>query len=254
MENTYLIGLSRQVALVRELDVIANNLANVNTSGFKASNMVFEQYLMPIARTDDFLGGDRQFSYVQDRNTWRNLSQGAVQQTGNPLDIAIDGAGFLVAQTPDGERYTRNGALQINAQGQLVTTEGYQILGERGPIIFQPLDHSISVSPDGRISAIEGASRIETLRGKIRVVNFTDPQQLQNTGSNNLLAPEGLAPQPVQNPRMIQGSIEKSNVHGVVEMSRMIEITRTYAQIAQLMQQQSDLQRTGIQQLAEVPV
>jgi flagellar basal-body rod protein FlgF len=253
MENTALVGLSRQVALARELDVIANNLANVNTAGFKAESAVFQEYLMPIASAGDFGGGDRVLRYVQDRATWHDLSQGSTQTTGNPLDVAIDGAGFLVVQTPRGERYTRNGALQVNSQGQLVTSEGYLVQGDNGPIVLQQLDREISISPDGRVTVMEGNSRQESQRGKLRVVSFARPGQLEKDGASTFSASAGQAPQALANPRLVQGAIEKSNVKSVVEMTRMVEITRTYTQIASILQQQSDMRKSAIQQLAEVP-
>ena len=119
MENTLLIGLSRLVTLERQMGVVANNIANVNTNGYKADQSLFQEYLMPGAHADNFAWRDRAFSYVQDRATWHDFTQGAAEQTGNPLDVAIDGSGFLVVQTQRGERYTRDGSLQINAQGQL---------------------------------------------------------------------------------------------------------------------------------------
>ena len=109
MENASLVGLSRQIALSRELDVVANNIANVNTTGYKAGNTVFHEFLMPGVRANQFRGGDRLVSFVHDRATWTDFSQGAVQPTGNPLDVAISGNAFLTVQTPRGERYTRNG-------------------------------------------------------------------------------------------------------------------------------------------------
>src|ERR1700710_183456 len=113
MENGSLVGLSRQIALERELDVISNNIANINTTGYKADNVVFQEHLAPVARANQFRGNDRPISFVMDRATWLDLSQGPVEQTGNPLDIAISGNAFLAVQTPRGERYTRNGALQV---------------------------------------------------------------------------------------------------------------------------------------------
>ncbi|MBV8908849.1 MAG: flagellar hook-basal body complex protein, partial [Sphingomonas sp.] len=124
MQNTLLVGLSRQMVLERQLDVITNNIANVNTNGFKADKSLFEEYLSSGAHEDNFKGADRRVSYVQDRGTFRDFSQGAVQQTGNPLDVAISGAGMFVVQAPGGERYTRDGNLQINSTGQLVTAGG----------------------------------------------------------------------------------------------------------------------------------
>ena len=254
MENALLVGLSRQMVLERELDVVANNIANMNTTGFKTDNSMFEKYLMPLARENRFNPKDRQVDFVIDNGTWRNLSQGPVQQTGNPLDVAIQGSGFLVVQTQAGERYTRNGSLRIDAQGQLVTLDGATVLGENGPIVFQSTDHRVSISPDGRVTVVEaGATTTESLRGKLRVVSFAAPQQLQKDGANLYSAPAGVAPAADTTSRLLQGSVEKSNVNGVVEIARLIEITRAYQQVAQLLQQESDLHKSAIQQLAAVP-
>jgi flagellar basal-body rod protein FlgF len=253
VENASLVGLSRQIALQREIDVVANNIANLNTTGFKADNVVFHEHLMPVARANQFRGNDRQVSFVQDRATWLNLSQGPVEQTGNPLDVAVSGDGFLTVQTPRGERYTRNGALQINKQGQLVTSEGLQVIGENGPIVFQPNDRDISIGVDGLISVREGNNTTDSQRGKLRLASFAEPQKLQKDGASTYMAPAGVAPQPATNVRVSQGVIEKSNVSSVMEMTRMVEVTRTYTQIAGMLQQQSDMRRQAIEKLAEVP-
>ncbi len=256
MENAILVGVSRQIALERELDVVANNIANAATTGFKADRPVFQEYLMPVARENRFPGPDRQLSFVYDRGIWHDFRQGPIQTTGNPLDIAIDNNAFLAVQTPAGERYTRNGALQINSQGQIVTADGSVVLGENGPIVIQQFDHDIQVAPDGRVTVIEGNNtRTESIRGRFRLVTFNDPQQLQKDGANNFLAPTGLAPRPVATTdiRIVSGALEKSNVNGIQEMSRMIEITRTYTQVANMIQAQSDLRRQAIEKLADVP-
>jgi flagellar basal-body rod protein FlgF/flagellar basal-body rod protein FlgG len=253
MQNSLLIGLSRQVALQRELDVIANNIANLNTTGFKADGDVFQEYLMPGARSDRFRGPDRRLSFVLDRATWHNLSQGPIEKTGNPLDVTIDGDAFLAVQTPQGERYTRNGALQINAQGQLVTSQGYTVVGETGPIVFQPGDKEIAISRDGTITVKVGTNVEESQRGKLRLVGFAQPQRLTKDGTSLFVAPAGVAPQPAPTAGIIQGAVEKSNVHAVAEMTRMIEVTRTYTSVAAMLQSQSDLHRTAIEKLADVP-
>src|ERR1700736_4846096 len=132
MQNTLLVGLSRQVVLERQLDVVANNVANVNTTGYKADRSLFQEYLASNAHEDNFASSDRRVSFVQDHATFHDFSPGPTQETKNPLDVAIDGSGFLVVQTPAGERYTRDGGLQINNQGQLVNASGYQVLGNSG--------------------------------------------------------------------------------------------------------------------------
>ncbi len=252
MENTLLVGLSRQTLLERQLDVAANNVANVNTTGYKADSSLFEEYLMPGAHEDNFVGSDRRVSYVQDRATFRDFAQGAMEQTKNPLDVAISGSAFLAVQTPAGERYTRDGGLQLNNQGQLVTVAGNPVLGTSGPIVFQPTDHDINISPDGTITVVEGNTRTDSVRGKLRLVSFADAQKLLKEGSNLYTSGEGSA-QPDLKSTIQQGFIEKSNVNAVAEMSRMIEVTRAYTQISTLLQQQSDLHKTAIQQLADVP-
>ncbi len=251
MQNAILVGLSRQVALSREMDVVANNIANINTTGYKADSSVFEEYLSSPARAD--ITGSR-VSFVQDRGAWHDMSQGAAEHTGNPLDVAIDGPGFLVVQTPNGERYTRNGSMQINATGQLVTSDGYPVLGDGGPITLQANDSQVSISRDGTISVREGTSNVDSARGKIRLVTFANLQQVQKDGNGTFNPTGGAQPQPAAaTSGLIQGSIEKSNVRGVVEMSRMIEISRAYAQIDGLLQQQNDLSQSAIDKLAEVP-
>lgn len=252
MENALLIGLSRQTVLERQLDVVANNIANVNTTGFKADQSLFQEYLMPGAREDNFVGRDRRESYVQDRGTYRDVSQGAAQETKNPLDLAIQGNGFLVVQTAAGERYTRDGGLQLNNQGQLVTEEGNQVLGTAGPIVFQPTDHDVNIAPDGTVTVQEGNNRTDALRGKLRLVSFADAQQLLKQGSNLYAAADGAA-QPDLKSTLEQGYLEKSNVNAVAEMSHMIEVTRAYTQIATMLNQESDLHKTAIEQLANVP-
>jgi flagellar basal-body rod protein FlgF len=252
MQNTLLVGLSRQMVLERQMDVVANNVANVNTAGYKADRSLFEEYLRSNAHEDNFVSSDRRVSFVQDRATFHDFSQGPTEETKNPLDVAIDGSAFLAVQTPAGERYTRDGGLQINNQGQLVTASGYQVLGNSGPIVFQPTDKQINIAPDGNVTVVEGTNRIDSVRGKLRMVSFAQAQKLVKEGSN-LYSAEGLAPQPDTTSRIRQGFIEKSNVNSVTEMSRMIEITRTYTQISSLLQQQSDLHKSAIEKLADVP-
>jgi flagellar basal-body rod protein FlgF len=250
VENALLVGLSRQMVLERQLDVVANNVANVNTNGFKADHQLFEEFLTSGAHEDNFQGNDRRVSYVQDRGTYRDASQGAIQSTGNPLDVAINGSGYLAVQTANGERYTRDGNLHLNNTGQLVTASGDAVLGTGGPIVFQPTDHDIVVSADGTVTVQEGAARTDSIRGKLRLVSFTDAQKLVKQ-SNNLYSGDGGAQDTKST--IQQGFVEKSNVNSVMEMSHMVEVMRTYTNIANILQQQSDLHKNAIDKLADVP-
>jgi flagellar basal-body rod protein FlgF/flagellar basal-body rod protein FlgG len=250
VQNALLVGLSRQVALGRELDVVANNIANINTTGYKADGSLFEEFLASSARTD---GSSGRVSFVRDRGTWHDMNPGPVERTGNPLDVAVDGSAFLVVQTSRGERYTRNGSFQINGTGQLVTSDGDAVIGDAGPITLQPTDNQVSISHDGTISVREGTSKTDSLRGKLRLVSFDNVQQLQKDGSSTFNVTAGVAPHDAKDSGVVQGAVEKSNVRGVVEMSRMIDITRSYAQIAAMLQQQGDLNQSSIDKLADVP-
>ncbi|XUM22009.1 flagellar basal-body rod protein FlgF [Bradyrhizobium oligotrophicum S58] len=253
MENALLIGLSRQMVLERQLDVVANNVANVNTNGFKADQQLFEEYLSSGAHEDNFPVAGRRVSYVQDRGTYRDFSQGSMMRTSNPLDIAIDGSGFLAVQTAAGERYTRDGSLHRNNLGQLVTAAGDLVLGNNGPITLQQTDHDINISPDGTVTVVEGLNQNDSIRGKLRLVSFADPQAAQKQGNNLYLAAGGATPQQDTKSTIQQGYIEKSNVSAVGEMSKMVEVMRSYTQVANMLQVQSDLRKNAIEKLADVP-
>ena len=254
MENALLVGLSRQMALSHELDIIANNIANIDTTGFKADNASFSEFLMPRASDGQFSGGDKRVSFVQDRASWIDFSPGALERTGDPLNVAIDGDGYLVVQTPRGQRYTRNGALSLNATGQLVTSEGYQVVGDSGPITFQSTDHDIAISPTGLITVREGNSTADAQRGRLQLVSFDQPRLLQKDGSSTFMPPNGVnaGPAPLTT-RIVQGAVEKSNVNAVGAMARMIEITRSYSDIAAILQQQGDQRRNALSQLSQAP-
>jgi flagellar basal-body rod protein FlgF len=240
------------MVLERQLDVVANNVANLNTNGFKADKPLFEEFLRSGAHEDNFASSDRRVSFVQDRGTFHDLTQGASEQTKSPLDVAVDGSGFLVVQTAAGERYTRDGGLQLNNQGQIVTAGGNPVLGTGGPIVLQPTDHDINIAPDGTVTVLEGSGRTDSIRGKLRLVSFADAQKLLKEGSNLYSAGEGSA-LPDTKSTVKQGFIEKSNVNAVAEMSTLMEVNRAYTQIATLLQQQSDLHKSAIEKLADVP-
>lgn len=244
MENTLLIGLSRQVALARELDVIANNMANVSTNGFKARSTMFREYLMERASAEEFPRPDRRLSYVIDAGTPLDLSAGAMQQTGNPLEVALRGDGFLAVETPGGERYTRNGALQIDNQGRLVTSDGWPVLGDGGPIVLDPEEAGVTIAADGTISSDQGD------RGRLRLVRFEDARALRNEGANVFASDE--APLPAfETTRVQSGMIERSNVNAVLEMTRLMDVSRAYTSVANTLQRLAEMQRTTIQRLGE---
>jgi len=242
IENAQLISLSRQIALQRQMDVVANNMANITTTGFKGEQLLFEEYVMPVARDRDFPTMDQPLSYVQDWATVHDMGAGSIEQTGNDLDVALNGDGFFAVQTGAGERWTRSGAFQLNSTGQLVDLNGNTVLGQSGPIQFGSEETGITIAADGSVSSSAGA------KGRLRMVEFDNPQALTREG-NNLFS--GGTPVAATNTRAMQGFIERSNVSGVSEMAEMIRVTRAYESTASMTQRQDDLRRNAIQRLGD---
>ncbi len=243
MENAQLVGLSRQLTLQRELDLIANNVANVDTAGFKAQTLLMkEQKLAPAAATE-FRRSDRPISFVLDDGNVYDFRPGQMVTTGNDLDVAVDGKGWFAVQTGGGERYTRNGSFAIGPDGTLQTRDGNPVLTDAGPLVLQANESKISIAADGTISTEQG------VRGRIKVVDFADAGDLKKIGETLF---EGQNPQASTLPRLVQGQIEKSNVRAVVEISRLIEVGRAYQNVANWMSNVDDLRRNAIEKLAQV--
>jgi flagellar basal-body rod protein FlgF len=244
VENALLVGLSRQIALARELDVIANNMANVGTNGFKARSARFNEFIMPKASAETFAPRDRPLSYVIDKGTPIDLSQGTVERTGNPLDVALRGDNYLAVQTAGGERYTRAGSLEINGRGQLVMQTGQPVLGEGGPITFGSSESNARIAADGTVSTDQG------IRGKLRQVRFANPRALVSEGDNlfsSPTAPVAAGPEA----RLEAGAKEGSNVKAVIEMTRLIEVQRSYQSMATMMSKTDELRSKAITRLAD---
>ena len=187
MENAVLIGLSRQIALHRELEVVANNIANLDTTGYKADGSVFHEFLMPIARAGRFQGNDQRLSYVHDRATWHNFSAGPTRRPAIRSTSRSTATPSWWCRPPRGERYTRNGALQINATGELVTCDRRSRARRRRADPVPVHDNNISINPDGTITVREGGNATsDSARGKLRLVRFDAVQTLLKDGSSHV--------------------------------------------------------------------
>jgi flagellar basal-body rod protein FlgF len=246
MENSLLVGLSRQMVLRREMDVIANNVANINTNGFKARSLRFAEHIQPAARAETFPNADKKVSYVIDRGTPIDLSGGMMERTGNPLDVAVRGDAFFTVQTPNGEnRYTRDGGFEINARGQLVTQSGLRVIGENGPIEISANETGVRIAEDGTVLTDQGT------RGKLSLARFADPRALRNEGGN-LFTSTGPAQPAGPTARVETGVIERSNVKPVLEMSRLVEVQRAYSSVTSMMGRTDELRRDAIRRLADL--
>ncbi len=244
MENAFLVSLSHLSSLKREMDVIANNLANVSTNAFKSENVLFEQYISPDAEGDP---ATPNVSFVIDYGLVRNLSVGNLVQTGSPLDVAVTGEGYFAVQFKDQVVYTRNGNFNLNSNGELVTPDGYQILNaDLKPVKIPPGAELPDISADGTISGPGLPNQ------KLGIFTFENEQTLKKMGANLFTSEEERIPVAKGKINLVQGSIETSNVQSVTEITRMIEIMRKYQSAAQLTQTEDELTRKAIDQLSRV--
>jgi flagellar basal-body rod protein FlgF len=237
MDNSTSIALSSQLALQRQMDVIANNIANLSTPAYKGEEMLFTEYLARVP-------GGAPLSFVQDAGTARNMRQGPLAKTDNPLDIALQGNGYLEVQTPDGTRYTRNGHLALDSQGELVTTEGDQVLNAANqPIIVPPDAGSVTISQDGTVSTNRGVI------AQIPVVDFANPEAMAVAAGGLYVTDQ--TPQPATNTKIVQGMIEQSNIQPVLEMTRLMAAARAVGAARDFVNGQATLQQNAIDKLGK---
>ncbi len=243
MQASSLVLTSYQNSLTRALDVVANNVANANTSGFKRNDVKFETLISRPTASEQILFG-------ADRGTLRDTSQGPLLMTGNALDVAIQGPGYFQIQTENGTRYTRSGAFVLNSDGEIVTPAGDKLLGDGDQVITLPNDATdIVIGADGVVSVKSGAGQTATQVGKLRVVLFTNEQALQNVGNNLYSTME--TPETDENSSLVQGMVEQSNVQSVNEITNMIMILRTYQQVARMLEQEHQRMSGAINRLAK---
>lgn len=241
MENPSYIGLSRQIVLERQMAVVANNLANMNTTGFKAETPLFVEYL----NGPDRIGPRRgtEVSMVLDQGTVRDLREGTMEVTNNPLDVALRGEGYLMVETFAGPRYFRGGRLTVNAEGLLVNNAGLPVIGTGDVTIIVPDNAgALTIGRDGFITS-ENAGEV----GQLRVVRFENENQLSAIGGGLYVTNQ--QPADAEDTQVVQGMLESSNVQPIVEMTRMIAVSRSYEATQNFIQNEHERQRTAIQQL-----
>jgi len=246
MENPSYIALSHQMALRRQMDVIATNIANSSTPSFKAERLMFEELVAGKAPYPASGGPRRGLSFVNEAGMLRDTTDGGMIQTGNTLDLAINGAGYFVVETPAGPRYTRNGNFRLDQDGRIVTNDGYALLdGQNQPIRVRPGETRIEISAKGAVATESGEV------GRIRIVAFEDEQSLRKMGSG--LYDTDQDPQPAGPATDVrQGMIEGSNVKSVVEITTMMEVMRRYQSAQKMIDSEHELHRRAIEKLSRV--
>ncbi len=241
METSGLVALSRQAAVRREMAVIANNLANMNTIGFQGEQMMFVEHLVKSEGQGSLIPTVLSFSL--DIGQIRNTAEGPIQSTSNPLDIAIKGDGWFAIETEDGERYTRNGRFRINQEGQIVTQHGYPVLSDAGvPFTLAPGDTDIDIGRDGTVATNNGEL------GRFRVVEFQRPQRMEKEAGGIYKTNE--PPEEPEKFEILQGALESSNVNPILEMTKMIDVHRSYNGARTFIDEEDKRQRKMIEQLA----
>ena len=245
MNNALYVGLSRQMTLKREMDVIANNIANSDTVGFKVESLMLrEDVQQPTMKAG--AAPTEKISFVHDAGVSLDYGQGAMRQTGGTFDLGLQGDGFFQVQTANGAKFTRDGRFSVNAQGQLVDVAGNRVLSNAGsPIRIDPTKTAPSIAHDGTISQ-EGV-----IAGKIGMFKFADRATLIKEGAG-LYDAAGQTPANDTATVMQQGMIENSNVDAIQQMTRMIAVSRAYEQVTGMMDQTSDQSDQSIQRLGRV--
>ena len=241
MNIASLIAASRLVAQERAIAVTGVNLANANTPGFQASRVQFSDWLnpQPGARA---LPGERRIAYTQDRATWREPRRGAISQTGNPFDLALQNDGYFTVATAAGPRLTRDGRFGPLPDGTIGDSAGNTLLDTNGaPLRLAPTDTHVTIAGDGTVSSENG--RI----GKIGVVQPDDPMQLTAEGAT--LFRSGTPTSPVPLPGITQGAKEGSNVQPVLELTRMMNDLREFQFTTQLIQAEDDRIQAAIDKI-----
>lgn len=233
MTTTAEVALSYQLALSNQLDITANNIANMSTTGFQSSQPLFAEFLVEV----DNKGND--IAYVEDRGTLRNIDGGPLNFTGNSMDLGLQGKGYFVVEQNGEFLYTRNGSFRLDESGRLVTNGGAAVLDEQdNPIVFSPDESSIEIGRDGTVRTENGEI------GRLQIVNFADQQNMELLGSSLLRTDQ--VPFEAAGTEIVQGMLEGSNVIAISEMTRMIELLRSYQSANQLIKSDEDRQEKAI--------
>ncbi|MQX35397.1 flagellar basal-body rod protein FlgF [Roseospira navarrensis] len=242
MQTPSYIALSRQTALWRQMDVVANNIANMNTPGFKSQDLMFSEYLAPSKGADSAFPD--MLSYTYDFGTKRDVGLGPLSQTGNPLDVAINGPGYFEVETDFGRFYTRNGRFMLDADGMMVTGSGHPVLSTDGtPFFIAPNESRITVAKDGTVSTENGNI------GRMNIVSFEDEQALLRVQAGLYDAGEQ-EPEEATGMALEQGMLEGSNVEATAQITKLIQVQRAYEQVQKMIEDESERQGRAIKVLS----
>lgn len=233
----------------------ANNLANVNTTGYKRESLAFRDVFVrfghnmldPIAAINEksLLPVPDEMAQARIALSHIDFSQGSLQETGNPLDVALHGEGFFKVRTPQGDFYTRNGNFHLTPEGQLVNSQNYPVLGDGGEINVEP-GGPVHIAPNGQITVNDQGA------GMLQVVSFANPQVLEKVGQNLYRIRDGVeaVEEPAENVSVVSGYLEGANVEMVQEMVSMIETHRLFEAYQKVMHTTQEADQKLIREVA----
>lgn len=245
MENPTYLAINHQAALQRQMDVIANNIANASTVGFKGQRILFAEMVNGAASNPGLTQGAR-VAFVEEVGMLRDTREGALVPTGNPLDLAITGNAYFAVETPGGTRYTRDGRFRLGNDGRIVSQDGYALLDQGGrPLSVRPGESRVEISRSGRITTESGEI------GRIQLARFENEQNMRSQGGG--LYASDTEPQTAESGAEVrQGMIEGSNVQTVTEITSMIEVLRRYQSAQRIVDTEGDRSRRTIERLAKI--
>ena len=222
-------------ALMNEYEAVSHNIANSNTAGFKKRLSTFSTEVQNFA--------DENFNPLAGSIDWQtkiDFSQGPLKRTDRPLDVAMEGKGLLVLDSPNGRLYTRNGSLQINILGQLADMNGHLVSGKNGPITVPRSVSDSDIQIDGSGTVRAGQTEL----GKLEIVEFENIDQLKPAGNNCFRGPEDMSLTPAENTFIRQGYCEDSNVQAVQELTNLLTISRLFEANTDFLKKQSENSQT----------
>ncbi len=242
MDNTTNIALSRLAAQQRAMDVVANNLANAATPGYRAERTVFADWLVREPAGAEPPGG-RTLAFTQTRATYRERAEGTLSQTGNPLDLALSGEGWFTVQTQAGTRLTRAGRFTLQKDGTVTDGAGNPLLDTNArKLTLSPADTDLTVKADGTLRSQNGVI------GQIAVVTPNDPNRITAEGGRLFRA--DVPTTPVAHPKILQGAVEDSNVQPIAEITRMISTERDFQFVTQMVEAEGQRRQAAIDKIA----
>jgi flagellar basal-body rod protein FlgF len=245
MDNLSIAAASGLRSRMVSLDLLANNLANSATGGFKSDREYYGLYASDDSQ-NAIDGGTGTTLPVVERQ-WTDFSPGVLQNTGNPLDVALTGKGFIALNGPNGTLYTRNGGLQILASGDIGSSDGYPVQNAGGGTIHLGTGKNITITPDGTVQ--QDGQNV----GQIAVVDFTSTDSLEKVGSTNFENTDTKSvPQPMANPSIQQGKIEGSNVQVADAAMRLVGVMRQFEMLQKAIGISSEMDTKSIQEVARV--